>query len=185
MTWNLLITAQRFESRQAREQLKDLCNLDVEGTPFRDVMVAYCSDPRAAFETIKGAMTAPLRPGAPQFLPAFSRIVPLEEVFAVTPDGLLAELIKRVVPFAARIVSGSSFAVRVERRGSKGTLNSSQLERQVAEQLYNQLAKAGPKPIVNLEDPDYLLTVQILGNECGIGLIDRAMRTTYPFVRLR
>jgi len=183
MEWNLLVTAHRFQAREARQQLKELAGVELRPTPFRDVLVGKVDNPDKLFQSLAEATGVSGVPGAPVFLPAFSRLVPLQESFSFKPEELLSELQKRVEKYSGWIPTGASFAVFVERRGLKGTLNSAQMERSLAEHLWRTLEGQGKKPKVDLENPDFSVAVEILGTECGLGLIPKELRERFPFVK--
>jgi tRNA(Ser,Leu) C12 N-acetylase TAN1 len=185
MPFNLLVTAHRFESREAERQLRELAGVELRRTSFRDVLVGEAPDPLKALESLARAATGSAAPGAPALLPAFARVVPLDESFEFAPETLLSSLKERLPRYAERIPSGSSFALRFERRGFKGKLKSQDVERDLAEHLYRLLDAQGKSPRVDLEDPDALVVIELVGNECASGLLPRELRERFPFVRAR
>lgn len=183
MAWNLVVTAFRHEARHAKSQLKELAGVELRPTQFRDVLVGQAGDSRKLFEAL-GAVGGKAVPGAPVFVPAFSRLVPLEESsFPFKPDSLMEELMPRIEKYASSIPQGASYAVRVERRGFKGVLSSHDMEKTLAEAIWRALEKAGKKPKVDLGDPDCTVVVEIVGSECGVGLITKELRRSFKFVR--
>jgi len=49
----------------------------------------------------------------------------------------------------------------------------------------DELEKAGKKVQITFEDPDSFIIVETAGNRAGVGLITRAMRERYPFIRVK
>ena len=47
------------------------------------------------------------------------------------------------------------------------------------------LRKQGAAPRIDFEDADAIVAVELIGDECGIGLITRTMRERFPFVKVR
>lgn len=37
---------------------------------------------------------------------------------------------------------------------------------------------------VDLHDPDIIIAVEIVGDECGVGFMTKALRQRYPFVKV-
>ena len=63
------------------------------------------------------------------------------------------------------------------------------LERRRAHARRHPLARARERrattPRVTFDDPDLVVAIETLGERAGIALIDRTLRQTYPFVRIR
>src|SRR5262249_10170939 len=93
------------------------------------------------------------------------------------PQGSLEAAVAALAPR----VTGSFF-VRLERRGLHGTLHSSDVERGLGAALWRVLESAGQTPRVTFRDPDLVVAIETLGPRA---LIARALRTTYPFIRIR
>jgi tRNA(Ser,Leu) C12 N-acetylase TAN1 len=75
--------------------------------------------------------------------------------------------------------------VRLERRGHAGEIATPEVERAVADHLFTLAAARGLQLRTDFTDPDYIVVAETLGDECGVALITRAMRTRYPFVHTR
>ena len=43
---------------------------------------------------------------------------------------------------------------------------------------------AGDVPLIDFKDPDAIVAVELIGDECGVGLITRTMRERFPFVKV-
>jgi tRNA(Ser,Leu) C12 N-acetylase TAN1 len=39
-------------------------------------------------------------------------------------------------------------------------------------------------PLIDLKDPDGIIPVELIGDECGVGLITLTMRGRFPFVKV-
>jgi len=42
----------------------------------------------------------------------------------------------------------------------------------------------GDEPLIDPKDPDAIVAVEVIGDECGDGLITRTMRQRFPFVKV-
>jgi tRNA(Ser,Leu) C12 N-acetylase TAN1 len=98
-------------------------------------------------------------------------------------DTLLAQLGEAVKPFIDRIGSGS-FHVRVERRGHAGELHSQQMEQELAKAVLEALAAKGMAATIAFKNPDAIIAVEIVGDECGVGVLPRALRDRFPLIKV-
>jgi THUMP domain-containing protein len=119
----------------------------------------------------------------PGFLFPLARLVLLDRTFIFTTDTLVPLLKSEVLGYADQIGSGS-FHVRVERRGHKDEIHSRQIEQALADALIESLSTRGHTPHVEFHDPDAVIAIEIVGNECGVGLITKSLRERYPFVKV-
>jgi tRNA(Ser,Leu) C12 N-acetylase TAN1 len=109
--------------------------------------------------------------------------VPVERTFPFTVETLPLLLRDAVGGYAEQIDSGL-FYVRVERRGHAGEIHSQTLEQELDRTLIEMLKERGAEPHVNFKDPDVIIAIEIVGDECGVGLITRGMRERFPFVKV-
>lgn len=146
---------------------------------FRDVCIGTVDDVGALLEGVRAAAAE----GQP-WGRAIARVIPIDVAFTFAPETLTQSLKAAVVPLAARLADGT-FCVRVERRGLAGRINSPDVERAVAGHVFDLAQAAGKTLGVSLEDPDFLLVVETIGTDCGVGLVTRELRSRYPFVQAR
>jgi tRNA(Ser,Leu) C12 N-acetylase TAN1 len=59
------------------------------------------------------------------------------------------------------------------------------VEMELGAHLSALLSRTGKDPKVELRDPDKLISIQMIGNLCGIGIIAKATRAKYSFVRAK
>lgn len=170
--WNVLVTAHRRESWKAGQQLKPFVQL--RRTAFRDVLIGKAEDIKALLD---GALELGREaPDKPPFVPAYSRIIPVEHVFEFSPADILDKLKEIVKGYAPRL---KRFDVRVERRGLKGQINS----QEIANALRELVQGLNPEAILDMEKPDSIVIVETIGSVAGVGLLDKEMREKYSFVR--
>ncbi|MFN3566141.1 MAG: THUMP domain-containing protein [Burkholderiaceae bacterium] len=148
-------------------------------TPFRDVCVGRVDDRTAFLDALRDARAA----GAP-WTQRVGRVIPADAVFWFTPQTFTDRLKETVTPLAERIGSGS-FCVRIERRGFAGEVKTQDIERAIGEHVHALAAAQGKTLRTQFDDPDFVIAVETLGNECGVALLPRALREAYPFVRAR
>jgi tRNA(Ser,Leu) C12 N-acetylase TAN1 len=148
-------------------------------TGFKDLCVGRADDLGALLEGVRNAIAA----GKP-WAQAVGRVIPIDATFPFVPETLTESLKAAVAPLAARLADGS-FCVRLERRGLVGEINSPEVERAVADHVLDLAQASGRKLGVSLKDPDFLLVIETIGTDCGVGLITRELRSRYPFVQVR
>ena len=121
---------------------------------------------------------------APGLAAALGRILPIERTLRLDPNDALASLEEAIVPLHPRLAGGSYF-VRLERRGLRDALHSTDVERALGAALWRALEAAGHMPRVAFRDADAVIVIETLGDRAGIGIVDRKLRSAYPFVRIR
>jgi len=120
-------------------------------------------------------------PGSP--LADIGRVVPLVHTFIFTAATLEERLRQEALGWLDAL-AGASFYVRLERRGMKGQLLSPEVERGLDAFLLQRLEERGQPGRIDYDDPDRILAVETVGERCGIGLLDRALRQRFDFVRV-
>lgn len=175
-SWNVMVTAKDHEQRHLARCVKRLG--DFWWTPFLGLLVGRVEDHDAFCEQLRRSEEE--RPG---FLRPLARLIPIDRTFTFHVEHLPAQLERALLAYADRIDSGS-FYVRIERRGHAGTIHSQPLEQELDRTLMEALKERGAEPHVDFKDPDAIVAVEIIGDECGIGLITRAMRQRFPFVKV-
>jgi tRNA(Ser,Leu) C12 N-acetylase TAN1 len=177
MDWNMIVTVQPGPGFQ-RELLGALARFGrFRATPFRDVCVGRVDDRGAFLDALRDARAA----GAP-WAQRVGRVIPADAVFWFTPETFTDRLKETVAPLVERI-GGGSFCVRIERRGFAGEVKTPDIERAVGEHVHALAAAQGKTLRTQFDDPDFVIAVETLGNECGVALLPRALREAYPFVR--
>jgi tRNA(Ser,Leu) C12 N-acetylase TAN1 len=174
--WNVLATAKNHEQGHLARRLKRFGNF--RWSPYLGVLIGRVEDHQAFLEQLwRGQETDPA------FLQPLARLVPIDRTFVFTVDALLPLLTSEVLGYADRIEHGS-FYVRVEQRGHKGEIHCQKMEQELAAALRALLTQRGWTPHVDFHDPDFIIAVEIVGDECGVGFITRAMHERYPFVKV-
>ncbi|MFN8543957.1 MAG: THUMP domain-containing protein [Candidatus Binatia bacterium] len=151
---------------------------DFGGGGYRNIVVGNVPDVAVLLEQVREAL-----PTEPRLRLALARIIPIEMTLEFAVDDVVEVLSVAAERFLDRL-AGGSFYVRLERRGLKGLLHSSDLERAVGEHLWRTLEARGAAPRVDFADPDQIVAIETLGTMAGLGLVSRALREAYPFVRV-
>ena len=175
-SWNVVVTAKDHEQRHLARCVKRLG--DFWWTPFHGLLVGRVEDHEAFCEQLRRSEEE--RPG---FLRPLARLIPIDRTFTFQVEYLPAQLERAVLAFADRIDSGS-FYVRIERRGHAGAIHSQPLEQELDRTLLVHLREQGAAPLIDFKDPDAIVAVELIGDECGVGLITRTMRERFPFVKV-
>lgn len=148
------------------------------GAGYRNVAVGWVDERTAFLDALRADLEA--RPALGEIL---ARVVPIERVVQIDPLDPLAALEPAVRDLAPQL-AGGSFHVRLERRGLKGSLHTAELERALGAVVWRTLESLGHTPEVRFRDADRVLVVETLGVQAGLGVIERAARERWPFVRV-
>jgi tRNA(Ser,Leu) C12 N-acetylase TAN1 len=175
--WNVIVTVAPGSGRKSR-LLRHLRRLGYfESTEFKNVCLGHVEDAALLVETLRVS-----RENNEPWLADLARAIAVEQTFSFTPESLTEQMKQAVTPFVARMTSGT-FYVRLERRGLAGQVMSQEVERQVGEHLLALAETAGKQLRVSFANTDYLVAAETVGTQCGIALLDRALRERCPFVR--
>lgn len=175
--WNVIVTSLPGHFRFLLDGISRFGQF--HSTEFKDVCVGRVENVHEFLDSVRDAYARGKR-----WVSHVGRIIPIENVFLFTPETLEQCLKGAVIPLVSRLSSGTFF-VRLERRGYLGKIMSPEVEKNVASQVFDLAEQAGKVLKVSFSDPDYIIVAETVGAECGVGLIDRALRTEYPFVAVR
>ncbi len=157
MNFNLIATTYRFREEDAYDELLDLLaefgddSAEAEISKIKGIILAQTRlDPFSVVQKLKDAVSEPWR------VRYLLRVIPVE---MVVPAGL-DELTQAAVKLGGRIAESDSFRITVEKRHSQ--LHMSEIIDVIAEEI---------KRKVNLENPDWLVMIQILGSEAGVSVL--------------
>lgn len=178
MEWNVLATASMRKERYLLRLLHAYG--EFKGSGFRDVIVGKVEKVEAFLETLES-----IRREHPGRLRHLSQIVPIEKTFQFDLLDFREKLKEIVTPYTEQLENNCRFYVRVKRRGHKGELSSLEIEKEMSVFILDALEKTGKKAQIRFEDPDKFIIVETVGNRAGVGLITRAMRERYPFIRVK
>jgi len=177
--WNVVLTVRPAPG--AVHELLDALHAfgEFRITPFHYVCAGWVRDTTTFLNALLEAQQA-----GRHWTRQLSRVVPLGWTFEFVPESLKGKLEMTLERIAGQIAGGTCF-VRVERRGLAESLDSAELERMIADQLFATVEAHGKALRTAFSDPDYIVAVETLDTHCGIALITREMRGRYPFVRVR
>lgn len=175
-SWNVLATAKDQEQRHLARRLRRFG--DFRWTEFGGVLIGRVEDHAAFFEQLRRHEED--RPG---FLSPLSKLVPIERTFSFTLETFLPLLKEAIVPYLDRIGDGP-FYVRMERRGHSGEIHAQAVEQELGRHVMEMLQVRGATPRIDYKNPEAIIVIETIGNECGVGLITRTLHERYPFVRV-
>ncbi len=174
--WNVLATAKNHEQGHLARRLKQFG--DFRWAPHVGILIGRVEDHRAFFEELRSR-----EENEPGFLFPLARVVPLDRTFPFEVDTLAGILKTEVLAYGDRI-RNSSFYVRIERRGHKHEIHGQPIEQELDAALVEDLLRRGRAPRIDFKDPDVIVAVEIVGDECGIGCVTKSLRERYPFVKV-
>ncbi|MGI5864455.1 MAG: hypothetical protein ACOX6T_20715 [Myxococcales bacterium] len=113
-----------------------------------------------------------------------ARAVPLEKLFSFRDAGELDERLREALGDYLPMLEGSSFHVRVHRRGLKEKLSGHEEEQKLDAWLMERLAKEGKPGRITFDDPDVIVDVETVGTRAGASAWTREQRERFPFLHL-
>lgn len=149
------------------------------GAGYRNVAIGRVEDVPVFLDALRDAMAAEPRLGA-----VVAKAVPIARTVRFDPAELFDALTEAARPMFPEL-AGGTFHVRVERRGLKGLLHAAEVEKHVGAAAWAALEADGHAPKVSFKDPDRVLLIETIGERAGLTVIDRALRQSYDFVRVR
>ena len=177
-TWNLLVTSLEGQRESLLSVLRTLARFRRGGFP--NVLVSTVDDPWTFLGTLRHAYET-----SPIVRSGLGKAIPIERTLRLSnPAAFVDEVTAVLEPLARRLV-GRTFFVRVFRRGFRGQIDSTRAEGELGARLVTHLEAAGDHPKVRFRDPDVIMAIESLRDEVGIALLDRELRATFPFVRIR
>jgi tRNA(Ser,Leu) C12 N-acetylase TAN1 len=171
--WNVIVIGDGDREQELLASLE--ADGEFERSGFRDVVIGHVED-----------IVEFLEDAEQRKYPTLQRVIPIEDTFFASPELLVDRLKMRIERYIDEIEPGETFGFRVERRGMKEAISSQKVEREVGGYFYDLIEKVqGRKPKVNLNHPDKLIAIEIIGNRCGIGFITREMLEKYSVIKVK
>ena len=174
--WNVVVTSLpgRLHAHALLERLAAWGDFRTSG--FDDVCVGQVANLDAFFDALRAADAE----GA-AWMHDIGRIIPVERAFYFVPGTLSYQFDEAIAPMLER-VGGGTFYLRLDRRGHAGEIDSQRVERELADRVLVLARRRGKNLRTSFEDPDYVIVVEIVGDECGVGLITRGLRRSCRLV---
>ena len=172
--WNVVITLRDGGIASAKRLLRPFGRAERSG--FFNVLVMHVEDARAMLEALG---THPAGEGE-----VLSRVMPATHTFDFASVEEFEQRGRHLAEELAPALAGKSFHVRMHRRGFKGHLSSHQEERLLDAALLDALGRAGNPGRITFEDPDVIVSGEIVGPRAGFAIWTREERARYPLLRL-
>ncbi len=176
--WNVVVTllpegfhdAMRVLSRFGR----------VSRTPYWDVLVMHAEQPPLEFlDALQRTLDEDASLGN-----AVSRLVPVTDAFEFASPEDFRDAVRRIaLPWAADL-GGTTFHVRMHRRGFKGRLASNEEERALGEGLLQQVQRLGGSARVGFQQPDWIIDIETVDTRAGLSRWRREELERYVLLRL-
>ncbi len=118
------------------------------------------------------------------FLDDLSRIVPAHATFNFGSVPEFEEQARQTVLSWAERLAGSSFHVRMRRRGHRGELGSLSEERFLGGVMLEKTAELGRAATIGFADPDFVIDIETVDDLSGLLLWSREERVRFPLLRI-
>ncbi|MGI0050017.1 MAG: THUMP domain-containing protein [Nitrososphaera sp.] len=155
--FNLIVSTSRFREEEAQDEILDLLDMfgdqeaEAEITEIKGLLLAETKlDPLEVIDSLKELVAS-----EPWQVRYILRVLPIEVVVPTELDA-----IKRAVKEIAGRIGKDSFRITVEKRHSP--LESIDVIKAVAGEIESK---------VDLENPDWVVLVQIVGSQTGVSVI--------------
>lgn len=175
--WNVVISVHEEGYKRARQILAPFGH--VRRTDYFNVLTLAVDDIANFMDRLKT-----LAENVPDVMEVLSRVAPAQELFTFQDAAEFEDQARDIARRWAPRLAGKSFYVRLYRRGFKDRIKSPAEERFLDETLIAALEAAGTPGSISFEDPDAVIDVETVGNQCGIALWTRADLKAYPFLKV-
>jgi tRNA(Ser,Leu) C12 N-acetylase TAN1 len=177
LKWNVLVTASERQERALRSLLFPFGIFKESG--FRGTLIGFVSNLQTFLESLKE-----LGETDPQSLQALGQVVPIDRTFSFSAANFIERAKEAIAPYLETI-DNEKIYVRVKRRGYKGRISSLESEKELDEWLLAQLEMAGKKARIDFEAPDKIVVIEMVQNQCGVGLITKEMKERVTFIKIK
>jgi tRNA(Ser,Leu) C12 N-acetylase TAN1 len=177
-TWNLLVTSLEGQREALLAALRPLARFRRGGFP--NVLVATVDDPVAFLGVLRDACAQ-----STVVRSSLGKAIPIDRTLRLTSPEAFRDEVGAALDALADRLTGRTFFVRIFRRGFRGLIDSTRLEGELGARLVAALEARGDRPRVRFDDSDVALVIETLRDEVGIAVLDRTLRATHPFVRVR
>lgn len=173
--WNVLVTLPEDTFREARRMLSRWGR--VAPTGYYNVLVMHVADPGAFLAGFAAAVAE--TPGLLNFV---SHVVPAQKTFLFDSSEAFEREARTIALGWLPDLAGTSFYVRLHRRGFKGIISTQPEERFLDAVLLTALADAGTPGRIRFADPDKVIQIETVDGRAGMSLWTREDLRRFPFI---
>ena len=173
--WNVVVTIAENAFRDAHRLLSRWGR--VMRTSFYNVLAVQVKDPHLFLTEFAAAVA-----NAPHLLNIISRVVPAHHTFHFLTREEFEQKVRDIVLKWLPELAGTSFHVRIRRRGGKKVLSPRTTERFLDGMLLRALEAQGTPGRINFDDPDRIIQIETINDRAGVSLWSREHRLNYPFL---
>ena len=175
--WNVVVTIHEGHFPRALRFLSTLGL--VSKTDYFNVVVMNVADTTRFLSHLDCEIKA-----APEMEGVISRVVPAAVTFDFrTPAEFEEQAMRAVHPWVSQL-AGSSFHVRMHRRGFKARMSSQDEEQFLDRFLMEKLRELEGRGRIDFADPDIIIDVETVGQRAALSMWTREQRSCYPFLKL-
>ena len=164
--WNVVVSIYQDGFRRALRALQELG--PVERSPYHNVLVMRVDDPMALLEAIEQKTEE-----STALYDAISRVAPAIRNVEFHSAEEFKEKAKSILIEWSPRLSGTSFHVRLHRRGARHDLRTPDVERFFDDALLDATAEAGTPCKISFTDPDAVIAIDTIDDRAGVGLWTR------------
>lgn len=173
--WNVVVTVPEQSIQEARRRLRRWGK--VARTGYYNVLALTVEDPRRFLAEFASAIDE--TPGLLNFV---SHVIPAQRTFDFRDAAEFESRAREVVLGWVPNLAGTSFHVRLHRRGFKATLSTPHEERFLDDALLAALSSAGTPGRISFDDPDHIIQVETIDGRAGVSFWTRDDLRHSPFL---
>jgi tRNA(Ser,Leu) C12 N-acetylase TAN1 len=175
--WNVVVTFRGDPLREALELLRQFGS--ITPTTYYNVATMHVDAPDRILDELGDACKREPRAAA-----ALSRVVPLQRAFTFSTRDEFERHAAAIASEWSDDLGGSTFHVRVHRRGGVSALDEADQEALLGEVILGVLEEAGTPGRITFDDPDAVIDIEAIDDEAGMSLWTRDDLADYPLLRV-
>ncbi|MGD8594004.1 MAG: THUMP domain-containing protein [Gammaproteobacteria bacterium] len=175
--WNVVVTIQQGKFPEAIQFLETIGR--VSKTNYYNVLVMKVNDVEQFLVDLDKEIKA-----VPALVSIISRVLPATVNFDFQMPAEFEAQITQAVEAWVPQLAGSSFHVRMHRRGFRGRLSSQNEEQLFDHFIKEKLVEHGAVGTIDFDNPDFIIDIETVGQRAGVTLWTREQRLRYSFLKL-
>jgi tRNA(Ser,Leu) C12 N-acetylase TAN1 len=175
--WNVVVTVREQAFSRAMKLLQPFGQ--VHRTEFFNVLVLEVPDTEQFVQQLRQLAATDA-----SISDILARVVPATRTLTFQSPEEFENKARQIVSEWLPALAAKSFHVRMHRRGFKGRLSSQHEEGFLDHYLLTSLEEQHVPGRISFEDPDFIVSVETVGQRAGLSCWSREDRARYPFLGL-
>jgi len=173
--WNVVLSVCPGRAEQARRALDDLGEVHQSDRP--DLLLMEVENGRQFFEALRTRLRF-----HPELAETLASVAPVGRVFAFESARDFEQQTGEAVLGWVDELANQRFRVRLHRWGDESQLSVAVEERALCARVLEESQALGRPARVDLDDPDWIILVEVVGKQAGLSLWTREERRRYALL---